>query len=117
MAEKSKPQPAARTTDDIIRDLIAGRDAQLAAGEPVDVHAVEQRLIAHQQMARLRTERARRVVAKDWARVADLDAQIGFWRRMVAEDVDEQVAADPALDATTLVDGLATEPADGAVQG
>ena len=91
-----------RSTEDIIWALTKGRDERLAAGEQVDVAAVQQEIIAHQQLARLREDRAARATAKDWLRVKDIDAQIRHWLRFVAEDVDEQAAA-PGRNATKLV--------------
>lgn len=104
-----------RTTDDIIQSLIDQRAKQLADGVPVDVRAVEQEIIAHKQLARLREQRADAVKAKDFLRVNDIDAQIQHWVRFVSEDVDEKVAADPKKDATKLVEP--EPPADAAVKG
>lgn len=93
-----------RRTDAIIQDLQARLDGQLAAGEPVDVRAVQQEITAHQELARLRERRAERVAAKDWLAVNAVDALIQHWLRFVSEDVDERVAADPRKNQTTLVD-------------
>lgn len=93
-----------RRTDAIIQDLRDRRDAQIEAGEPVDARAVEQEIIAHQELARLREQRAERAEAKDWLAVNDIDAKIQHWIRFVTEDVDEKVADDPKKNEITLVD-------------
>lgn len=93
-----------RRTDAIIQDLRDHRDEQLAAGVPVDVRAVEQEIIAHQELARLREKRAERVAEQDWLAVNDLDTQIQHWLRFVSEDVDETVAENPKKNETQLVD-------------
>lgn len=92
-----------RTTDSIIEDLIKRRDQRLEAGEQVDVSAVEQQIVAHQQLARLRTERAERVKDKNWVRVGELNADIQHWLRFVDEDVDDRVVAQPSKDSQRLV--------------
>ena len=103
-----------RTTDSIITDLQKSRDERLAAGEPVDVRAVEQEIIAHQELARLRERRAAAVKAKEHVLVNDLDAQIQHWLRFVSEDVDDKVAGDPKKDSRKLVDpDPAVEPGAG----
>lgn len=47
---------------------------------------VRQQIIAHETLARLRAERA---AVADPVRVAQLDADIRFWRGFVDEDVDQ----------------------------
>jgi hypothetical protein len=87
--------PPARTTDGIIADLIADRDARLAAGEPVDVSAVEQQITAYRQLEVLRGELAAAVANKDWLRAADVEGQIAFWLRLVPIDLDALAAVGP----------------------
>lgn len=99
-----------RTTDDLINALVKSRDDRLAAGEHVDVRAVEQEIIAHQELARLRERRAAAIRAKEHQLANELVAQIHHWLRFVTEDVDERVADKPEKDSTKLVDPL---PADG----
>jgi hypothetical protein len=103
-----------RTTDSIIEELRKNRDERLAGGEQVDVSAVEQEIIAHQELARLRERRAAALKAKDWVLANDLGAQIQHWLRFVSEDVDEKVADDPKKNATSLV---TAPPADDSVKG
>jgi hypothetical protein len=103
----SKPAPApkaVRTTDGIIQGLIDGAVAQMDAGEHVDGSAIRQEIIAHQELARLRARKAERQAAGDLEAVNDLNAHISHWARRVSVDVDEQVAADPQRNATSLVD-------------
>ena len=47
---------------------------------------VQQQIIAHETLARLRAERAEAQSAK---RVADLDVDIRFWLGFVDEDIDQ----------------------------
>lgn len=103
-----------RTTDSIIEDLRKSRDERLAAGEAVDVRAVEQEIIAHQELARLRERRAAAQKAKEYVLAGELDAQIHHWLRFVSEDVDEKVVGDPKKDSVKLVAvDPATEPGIG----
>jgi hypothetical protein len=93
-----------RTTDDLINALTKSRDDRLAAGELVDVRAVQQEITAHQELARLRERRAAAVKAKDFQVANDLAAQIEHWLRFVTEDVDDRAAEDPKKNTTKLVD-------------
>jgi len=56
---------------------------------------VRQQIIAHETLARLRTERA---TAKDPARVAQIDVDIRFWRDKVDEDIDQPAPAAPVAE-------------------
>ncbi len=96
-----------RTTDSIIEGLIKSRDERLAAGETVDVRAVQQEVIAHQELARLRARRAELVKAKEFVTVSEVDAQIQHWLRFITEDVDDKLLDKPEKDSTKLVE---TEP-------
>jgi hypothetical protein len=91
------------TTDSIIEGLRKDRDDRLASGEQVDVAAVEQEIIAHQELARLRDRKAAAEKAKDLQLANDLSAQIQHWLRFVTVDVDEKVADDPRKNATKQV--------------
>jgi hypothetical protein len=104
-----------RTTDSIIEDLVQGCAERLAASEHVDVGAVQQQIIAHQELARLRERRAAALKMQEHQLAGDLDAQIQHWLRFVTEDVDERVAGDPKKNTTKLVAPAA--PADTAVKG
>lgn len=97
----SKPM---RRTDAIIKDLQERISQGIESGAPVDVRAINQEIVAHQELARLRAKRAERVEEKDWLAVNDLDAQIQHWIRFVSEDVDPKVAEDPRKNETTLVE-------------
>lgn len=69
-----------------IEEIVDGLATRYAAGEDV-----RQQVIAHQALARLRTELAR-VGPDEVDRAAGLRQQIGMYRRMVDEDVVDEPA-------------------------
>jgi hypothetical protein len=88
----AKTTSAPPTADSIIAGLIADRDARLAAGESVDVRAVEQQITAYRQLEVLSGEHAAAVANKDWLRAADVEGHIAFWLRLVPAPVDAGIA-------------------------
>lgn len=78
-----------KTTETILAALAERRDAALAEHDHPEVHRIDQAVIAHQQLARLRTQHADYVDRGEDAAAAQFAAQIGYWRRQVDEDVDE----------------------------
>jgi hypothetical protein len=82
-----------RTTESILADLTVERDDHEKAGRLAEVERVNQQVIAHETLARLRAESA--------TPGSDVDELIAFWARMVDVDVDEPA---PAAAPTVLVD-------------
>jgi hypothetical protein len=102
MANKTTTATTTTTTaapgvDGVIAALVADRDARLAAGESVDVSAVQQQITAVRQLEVLRGELAAAVANRDWLRAADVEGHIAFWLRLVPVDAAVLAGlADPA---------------------
>ncbi|MFY1669496.1 hypothetical protein ACN27G_06010 [Plantactinospora sp. WMMB334] len=77
------------TTESILADLARQRDGHAGAGRLAEVRRVEQEMIAHLTLARLRARLAGYRRAGDAAAVARLVVQVDQWRRRVTVDVDE----------------------------
>lgn len=86
-----------RTMESIVADLRVQREQYEAQpGMRVHVQELDQEIIAHETLARLREERAVAEQAGLAGRVCDLDQQIGEWRSRVSVDVETPVPDEPS---------------------
>jgi hypothetical protein len=98
---------AHRTTDSIVGDLAAERAEHLATGRLSEVQRVDQHVMAHQTLARLREEQSDYARRGDLAMAGQLGERIRYWRSMVDTDVDlptPDVEPEPAGDPPRPVD-------------
>lgn len=103
-----------RTTENILADLDTERAEHLVAGRLAEVQRVDQAVMAHQTLARLREEKARYVQAGELAAAGQVEAQIRYWRSMVDVDIEEpstDAAAPPADNLLVGEQPAVTDPA------
>jgi hypothetical protein len=100
------------TTEQILAQLMADREKAVADGRYVDARHIDQEVIAHQQLARLRAQHAAYVDADQTEAAAQITTSIAFWRRQVTPDVDDMPAepADTHGEPDTASDGPAPTP-------
>jgi hypothetical protein len=93
-----------KTTDEIVARLYREQEEHTVAGRTVAAQAINQQVIAHHTLARLRAERAALVARGDDPLAVDgLDQQIRYWLTLVDEDIEtEDMVTDERIGAAAV---------------